>query len=220
MGAKSGRGLKRINKRTVDALRPGERDLVVWDSSLPGFGIRSRAHGGKYYILKYRASGRQRWYTIGRHGAPWTPESARREAKRLLGEVSAGLDPAERKAEARRDITITSLCDLYIAEGCATKKPSTLASDLGRIERHIKPLLGRKRVSALTRADVERFMLDVAAGKTAADIKTGFRGRAIVTGGKGTATKSVSLLGAIFTFAVNRGLRSDNPAHGVNTSLH
>ena len=217
MGAKSDRGLKRINKRTVDALRPGERDVVVWDSGLPGFGARCRAHGGKYYILKYRAAGRQRWYTIGRHGAPWTPETARREAKRLLGEVSAGLDPAEAKAEARRDLTIAALCDLYLAEGCATKKPSTIASDLGRIRRHIKPLLGRKHVRALTRADVERFMLDVAAGKTADDIKTGFRGRAIVTGGKGTAAKSVSLLGAIFTFAVNRGLRSDNPAHGVKT---
>lgn len=217
MRTASGGGPQRITKRAVDALRPGERDTLLWDAELPGFGVRCRSSGGKFYVLKYRAGGRQRWYTIGRHGAPWTVEEARREARRLLGEVAVGDDPAERKAVARRDLTVASLCDLYIAEGCATKKPSTLATDRGRIERHIKRLLGRKPVRAVVRADIERLMLDVANGKTAVDVKTGPRGRAIVKGGKGTATKSVTLLGAIFSFAVNRGLRADNPVHGVRT---
>jgi hypothetical protein len=44
---------------------------------------------------------------------------------------------------------VAALCDLYLAEGCETKKPSTLATDHGRIERHIKPLLGAKRISEL-----------------------------------------------------------------------
>jgi integrase len=104
---------------------------------------------------------------------------------------------------------------VYLAEGCATKKASTLAVDRGRIRRHIVPLLGGKQIRALARADVERFMLDVAAGKTACDEKTGFRGRAIVKGGEGTASKTTVLLGAILQFAVNRGLRPDNPARGV-----
>ncbi|MBF0632747.1 MAG: site-specific integrase, partial [Magnetococcales bacterium] len=107
------------------------------------------------------------------------------------------------------------LCDLYMAEGTATKKASTLAIDRGRIARHIVPLMGRKRVDQITRADVQRFMIDVAAGKTAADIKTGPKGRAIVTGGEGTATRCMGLLGAIFGFAMERGLREDNPVHWV-----
>ena len=144
MNAKSGAdGLQRITKRAVDALQSGERDAMLWDKELRGFGVRCRTSGGKYYVLKYRAAGRQRWYTIGQHGAPWTPDMARQEARRLLGEVASGSDPAETKAETRRDLTITELCDLYVAEGCATKKPTTLATDRGRIERHIKPLLGR-----------------------------------------------------------------------------
>jgi hypothetical protein len=65
------------------------------------------------------------------------------------------------------------------------------------------------------RADAERFMRDVAAGKTAADVKTGKHGRAIVEGGKGTATRTVELLGGIFTFAVSREMRADNPVRGV-----
>ncbi len=96
-----------------------------------------------------------------------------------------------------------------------TKKPTTLATDRGRIKRHIIPLLGRKKVKDLTRADIQRFMQDVAAGKTACDEKTASRGRAIVEGGKGTATRTVGLLGGILTFAVERGICPTNPVHGV-----
>jgi integrase len=58
-------------------------------------------------------------------------------------------------------------------------------------------------------------MRDVTAGKTADDIKTGFRGRAIVEGGAGTATRTVGLLGGILSFAVSEGLILTNPVRGV-----
>jgi len=212
---------RRITKRAVDSLRPG---CIIWDADVKGFGVRCRASGGKYYMLKYRISGRQRWFTIGRTGAPWTPETARREAGRLLGEVAAGRDPAEAKAEAAKDITVSELCDKYMIEAPfiilprkgRPKKASSLAIDRSNVERHIKPLLGRKRARNVTREDVERFQQDVAAGKTATDIKTGPRGRAIVKGGKGTAARATAVLGAIFTFAVKRSLSTDNPVKGVD----
>jgi integrase len=83
------------------------------------------------------------------------------------------------------------------------------------IERHIKPLLGHIRLRALTRGDVEKFQQDVAAGKSRTDIKTKPRGRAIVSGGKGTAARSLAVLGTLLSFSVARGLRSDNPARRV-----
>jgi integrase len=95
------------------------------------------------------------------------------------------------------------------------KKPSTLATDHGRIARHIKPLLGRRAVASVTREDIETFMHDVSVGKTAGKTKTKPRGVAHVRGGKGTASRTVGLLGAIFTFAVRHRMRSDNPVHGV-----
>ena len=71
------------------------------------------------------------------------------------------------------------------------------------------------RIALDIRGDVEKLLREVAAGKTATNQKTGTYGRAIVTGGKGTANKAVTLLGAIGTFAVDRGFRPDNPAKGV-----
>jgi integrase len=149
---------------------------------------------------------------------------ARKEARRIIGEVARGGDPARAKQEARKAPTIGELCDDYLeaAEAGrlltrrgAAKKPSTIAGDKGRIERHIKPLLGPLKVTAATRADVERFRDGVTEGATAASVKTGKHGLARVTGGKGTATRTTGLLGAIFAFAVRRGLRTDNPVRGV-----
>jgi integrase len=146
------------------------------------------------------------------------PDEARTEAKRALAVVQTGGDPADDKGEARRDPTIRELCDLYLGEGPAakpTKKASSWAADGSNIRRHILPLLGRKHVRALTRADVERFQRDVTNGRTAADEKTGLRGRAIVEGGPGTAARATAVLGAVLAFATTRGLRPDNPARGV-----
>src|SRR6266566_3381908 len=149
---------KRIGLREVRALARSE---TIWDAAVPGFGARRQNGNAVAYILKFRTrEGRQRWFTIGRHGAPWTPDTARDEAKRLLGDVAHKADPAAEKIAARKAATVTELCDLYLADAesgrlltrrKASKKASTLATDRGRIERHIKPLLGRRTVAAVTR---------------------------------------------------------------------
>ncbi len=207
----------RITKRTVDALNTTGREYVHWDGELTGFGVRVRATGSKSYIAVYRTGGRnapQRRVTIGAVGKIET-DKAREEAKTIIREAELGHDRAAERARARKEMNVAQLCDLYLEEGCDTKQPSTIATDRGRVERHIKPLLGKKRVSELRRADVEKFLRDVAAGKTAVDIKTGSRGRAIVEGGKGTASRTVGLLGGIMSFAVSRDMRGDNPVRGV-----
>jgi len=98
----------------VRALKPGE---TVWDRSLPGFGARRQKGDAIAYVLLYRTrEGRQRWFTIGRHGAPWTPETAREEARKLLGAVANKIDPAGEKWAARSAQTVSELCDLYLAD--------------------------------------------------------------------------------------------------------
>jgi integrase len=214
---------KRIGLRDVRELPP---NAEVWDAAVPGFGARRQFSPAIAYVLLYRtADGRQRRFTIGRHGAPWTPEAAREEARRLLGEVAKGADPAADKRTKREAKPVSELCDLYLEEAEAgrlltrrkvPKKASTLLSDKGRIEGHIKPLLGRLPVPAVTREDVERFMHSVAAGDTAKRAKTGKpRGLSNLRGGTGTASRTVGLLGAIFSYAVRKRMREDNPVRGV-----
>ena len=215
--------VKQIGLREVRALAPS---VTIWDAAVAGFGARRQIGSAVVYVLKFRtAEGRQRWYTIGRHGAPWTPDTAREEAKRLLGSVAEGADPAAVKQTKRKAATVSELCDLYLADAVAgrlltrrqtSKKPTTLVSDRGRIVRHIKPLLGRLSVAAVTRDDVEGFMHAVAEGKTASKTKTAKKGGlARVRGGRGTASRTVGLLGSIFSYAVRHRMRLDNPVHGV-----
>lgn len=205
----------KITKRAVDAARAGAKDSFLWDTEIKGFGLKVTPKGKKVYVLQYRQHGALRRYTIGAHGSPWTAEKARDEALRLLGLAKDGKDPSDAKKAEREAKTVSDLCDLYLKEGCGAKKASTIATDKGRIERHIKPLLGRKRVKDVTPNDIKKFLQDVASGKTATNVKTGKHGRARVSGGKGTATRTVGLLGGIFSFAIDGGMRSDNPVRGV-----
>ncbi len=214
---------KRIGLRDVRDLEPGE---TIWDAAVPGFGARRQKGEAVAFVLFYRTTeGRQRWHTIGRFGAPWTPDTARDQARRLLGEVVKGSDPASEKQARRKADTVTELCDAYWADvesgrvmtrQRAPKKASTMLSDKGRIEKHVKPLLGRLKVAAVTREDVQDFLHAVAEGKTATRTPTcKRRGVSHVKGGRGTATRTVGLLGAIFSYAVQHRMRPDNPVSGV-----
>ena len=214
---------KKIGKMDIRTIQPNQ---ILWDGAVTGFGIRRQRSDSISYVLVYRTkSGRQRWHTIGKHGKPWTPETARNEATRLLGAIVTGEDPAQAKATQRAAIDVARLCTDYLADAKAgrlltrrrvAKKDSTLSTDAVRINRHIIPLLGSEKVSDVTREDIETFMHEVAAGKTA--VKASLPGRTVDVrehAGKGSASRTVGLLGAIFQYAIRKSLRTDNPAHGI-----
>jgi integrase len=205
----------KLNKSNIDALQPATKRFTTWDNGLRGFGVTVAPSGEKSYVLFYRVARRQRWVTIGRHGSPWTPEAARREATRLLGEVARGVDPADKRDADRAAILFADLCDLYLAEGVAHKKPSTLRNDRSRIELHLKPLLGGKRVDAIGRAEIERMLNDVKNGRTKAGLRPRWPAGSLATGGAGAGAQCVALASTVLQFAVDRGLRADNPAKGV-----
>lgn len=206
----------KLTLRVVNAAGAVGKSLFLWDSEVIGLGLHVRPSGHKSYVLQYRHRGRSRRYVIGTHGSPWTPETARSEALRLLGEVAAEVDVQGEKVERRRDLTVAELCDLYLEVGLATRKPSSVVAARSDIENHIKPMLGSRKAADITRADVEQLLLAVAAGVTARRAKTKRkRGLSRVRGGKGAANSSIQILSAALGFAVARGLRPDNPVIGV-----
>ncbi|KPP88856.1 MAG: Site-specific recombinase XerD [Rhodobacteraceae bacterium HLUCCA08] len=216
--------MPKLTKRFVEAVEPAAKSQAIWDDELPGFGLRVYPSGKRSYIVQYRARGRSRRYTIGLHRV-WTPETARREAKALLGRVARGNDPAEERDEDRKALTVKQLCEQYIEDmeaglimgkGGRPKKTSTIEIDVGRIRRHIIPLLGTRRVRDITKPDMNNLMKDIIAGKTRVVMKTEkLRGKAIVRGGRGTAIRTMGLLGGIFSYAVEAGVIDHNPTHGL-----
>ena len=127
-----------ITLTTIKGLQPGS---LVWDAKVRGFGARRQKGRDISYVLFYRTKdGRQRWRTIGKHGSPWTPDTARDKASDLLTEVRRGGDPAGEKAADRKAATVAQLCDDYLKAATSgrlltkrkvAKKASTLATDKG-----------------------------------------------------------------------------------------
>lgn len=216
--------MAKLTKRVVEGALTKPTAYFLWCSELPGFGVRIFPTGKRVYYADYRnGAGARKRMSIGHHGKV-TTEEARKLAISTLGSVVKGEDPATERATRRKSMTVGELCDRYLVaaeQGLIfgkrgrPKKKSTIYVDRGRIERHIKPLLGSRRVRDLTPVDMNRFIQDVAAGKTAAVVKTVKRGKAVVKGGLGTAARTAGLLGGILTFAVDEGVRPDNPMRGV-----
>lgn len=215
--------MAKLSKRIVDQAASKEKDYFIWDDEMPRFGLRVYASGKRSYLIQYRARARTRRFTIGTHGV-WTAETARNQARILLGQIAQGDNPAEQRQLDLRAITVKELCGRYLDDAKnglilgkrrRPKKDSTVYTDAGRIKRHIIPLLGSRRVKDITSTEVTRFMRDIASGKTKTSEKTCKHGRAIVRGGIGTSTRTVGLLGAIFTYARENGIIGTNPVHGV-----
>jgi integrase len=195
----------KITKRSVDALKPGAdvAELVLWDSELKGFGVRVQRGDAKSYLLHYRVgAGRGaplRKLTIGRHGSPWTAEMARAEAKRLLGLVAQGKDPAGAKAEAKAAPTVTELAARFLAEHAEAKRKASTAREYRRLLEHvILPAIGKRKVADVTRREVERLH------QTRTETPT-------------EANRALACLSTMFNIAERWGLRPDgsNPCRHV-----
>ena len=206
----------KLTKRTVEAIRPREKDVEIWDTQVPGFKVKVTPTGRRSYYLFYRTpSGRKRNPKIADHGI-LTAEQARAIALQWLADSRKGLDPRGDRQRHRKAPTVADLAARYMEEHALQhKKPSSIATDRSNMDNHVLPLLGRAKVKDVTRADIDRVKLDIRNGKTARAERTKPRGRRIVTGGEGVANRVMALLSKMFALAERWGWCDGNPARGI-----
>ena len=159
----------KITKRSVDTATEG----FLWDSELKGFGLKTTQAGAKSYVFQYRMGGREthaRRYTIGAHGSPWTPSSAREEAERLSLLVKRGVDPREHTRERRRqavELAFPSYAERFLERYVRPEWPGSYEFAESILRLHITPHLHRMALPELTRADVTNILDQLPAHQTA-----------------------------------------------------
>ena len=194
------RTLARITKRIVDALTAREREYMLWDRDIKGFGVRVHPSGRKVYVVKYRHEGRVVKTTIGPHGTI-SPAAARARAAEIVTAAitgktleGRGLPALEPEAPTVRDLTGRFL-EEYVPARC---KASSAQSYKSALRRHVLPRLGNRRVADVTRADVTALHHQMRAIPYAAN-------------------RTIGILSAVFTAAELWGLRPEgtNPCRYV-----
>ena len=187
----------KLTMRAVERLQGDDRERIYWDTELPGFGLRIRASGRKYYVVQFRSNGRERRMTLGRHG-PLTPDIACRRALALIAEAKNGTDPATERDTARNAVTMASLADRFLTEHVAAHCKPTTAQDYRRsIVLHINPRLADRRVADIERRDIAALHHDMRS--------TPYQ-----------ANRTVGVLSKMFNLAELWGIRPD----GSNPCLH
>lgn len=211
--------MPKITKRVVDATEHDkDRRFYVWDDQIKGFGLLVLPTGVKSYIYQYRTpEGKERRATLGKHGS-LTPDEARDAADEMRRAVKAGGDPLAEKRERLKASTVKDVLEAYLeSEAFKGKAVGTRATDKGRINRHLIPLLGKHHVITLRPNDLDKAFASIRDGKTAVREKVGPRALARVRGGEGAARKSLRLLRSTMAWAVRERIIASNPAATYQT---
>ena len=151
-----------LNKRNVEALEPADKPYIAWDDKLMGFGIRVQPSGLKSFLVNYRAGdgGRKapnKRVVIARYGRV-APDQARRLARKMLGKVADGEDPAGARASARRFPTLREAFRDYMkAKPHHSRK--TGITYRRSVEHYLADWLSRPLDSIERREVEERFIL-------------------------------------------------------------
>ena len=153
--------MRRITKRLVDAAEARSAEYFVWDSDIPGFGLRVLPSGRKGYIVQYRAGRRSRRISLG-PSTVLTCEQARNRAISIVAAARNGEDPAAERDAGRKAIMVKELVERFDKEHIAIRVKASTAKEYRRnLDRFILPALGQLTVTGITRADVAKFHHDL-----------------------------------------------------------
>jgi integrase len=191
--------IRKLSKSAVEKIASSEKEIVVWDEALPGFGVRVKPTGVRSYVVQYRIrlTGSSKRMTIGQHGPLLTFDKAKRQARTILADVIRGLDPAETQRSSRNAPTVRDLAADYLERHAVpNKRPKGVKDDRAMLEKVILPKLGRRKVAEIKRRDIEALHI--------AHADRPYH-----------ANRVLALLSKMFNLAVEWGWRPDNPVRGI-----
>lgn len=187
---------RELTDRSVAALPAtgpeGQRDYVVTDTRIAGFGVRvmtGAAGVRKSFLFNYRlrTTGETRRLTLGAFPA-LSARAARHKARQLEVLVAEGGDPSGARRQSRQEDTVATLGTAFLEEVRQRRKRSTRVEYERLWARFVVPALGARKISGVTTADVRRLHRHLH--------RTPYQ-----------ANRVLSLLGAFFTFAEDEGAR-------------
>jgi len=167
-----------ITKRTVDATKPGEGDVFIWDTKVPGFGIKVTPAGSKVYVFQYRMAKPgaaktmpTRRMNIGKHGA-FTPDQARARAEELAAIVRLGTDPqqeardqiaakeeaqrqAETKARLDGELVFEKVAERWLQEYELDHRAASVGQAKVSVRKYLTPKLRGKPMPHITKGDLQ-----------------------------------------------------------------
>jgi len=211
----------KLNEKNVREAENLGRDYQIFDTDVRGFSITIYPSGNRAFALDYRIGGRQRRMTIGRW-PEWNTVAARERAKELRRDIDEGFDPLSLRESAREAPRVSDMITRYLEEHTPHLAPRNAADQYTIMHKLVAPDWGNRLVTEITKADVEKLLSKIAAGRARpSKAKPNNRARKL-QGAKPTpvrANRVGEVLRKMFSLAVGWGWRDDNPASGFRRRL-
>jgi len=211
----------KLNEKNVREAENLGRDYQIFDTEVRGFSITIYPSGNRAFALDYRIGGRQRRMTIGRW-PEWNTVAARERAKELRRDIDEGFDPLSLRESAREAPRVSDMITRYLEEHTPHLAPRNAADQQTIMHKLVAPDWGNRLVTEITKADVEKLLSKIAAGRARpSKAKPNNRARKL-QGVKPTpvrANRVGEVLRKMFSLAVGWGWRDDNPASGFRRRL-
>ena len=157
----------------IRGLKATGKTFTVWDSKVVGLGVQVSAGGTRSYVLRYQVAGRKRQAILSRVDGVRLADMRKRAAGELLKARVDGAGLLERQHEAKAAPTVADLAGRFLSDHAPAQikarrmVAATLAGYRNEIRRDILPVLGKMRIEAVTRRDVERLAERMASSPTA-----------------------------------------------------
>ena len=152
--------MPKLTKRIVEAAEIRDKDYIIFDNDIPGFGLRVLRSGKRSYLIQYRVGRRSRRMSLGMHGI-LSSQSARSLAINALAAVKNGEDPASVRHAARTALTVADLGQRVIRDHATHHcKPSTVVGYRYYLKAYINPRIGSMKVRDIVRPEIAKFHHD------------------------------------------------------------